>query len=519
MNKEKLKKLLLSEKHKRTILDFIFSMSGIVFLIVVAELVLLFLVYRNFLNYIAAIYGIVVVIDVIVLLYMLNREKVNFEIKTTWAIIILLLPLLGSFMYFYITFDIFNRSYKKRFFNIEKESLNYLKQDEKTLKKIENDPKIMQLHNYLIDTGNPIIYDHCQVNYFESGEKAFSIMLEELKKAEKFIFLEYFIISQGKMWDAILEILLQKVQQNVDVRVIYDGTCDFAKLPSNYPRGLRLLGIKCYKFAPLLPIISPYYNFRDHRKLMIIDGKVAFTGGINLADEYMNQLDLYGYWKDTVVMLKGKAVQSYTLMFLQMHSLVANTDDFSLINDDQNIYDEDGLVIPYGDVPFDKYVTGKNVYLFLLNSAVDYVYIMTPYFIVDSELLNGIYNAALRGVDVRLILPGNADKVTVNEIAKSKYKDLLSNKVKIYELKDSFIHAKQVICDDDKAVVGTINFDYRSLYHHFEDGLFLYKNSAIKDIKEDFMKTFEKSNQIKEYEPKKFKQIIAKIAKPFEPLL
>ena len=523
MNKErfeKLKKLLLSEKHKRNVLDFLFSMSGFVFLIVLAEIIILIQVYRNFLNYIIPIYGVILVIDIIVLLVMLQREKVNFEIRTTWAILILLLPLLGSFIYFYVSFDLFNRSYKKRFFKIEDDSLSYLKQDENCLKKIENDPEILQMHTYLKNTGNTNIYDDCKVRYFECGEKVFPVMLEELKKAKKFIFIEYFIIDRGRMWDEILEILLEKVQEGVDVRVLYDGTCDFKRLPSNYFRRLRLLGIKCYKFSPLLPIISPYYNFRDHRKFMIIDGNTAFTGGINLSDEYINELNLYGYWKDTAVMLKGKAVRSYTLMFLQLYSLVSNTNDFSLISEDQQEYEEDGYVIPYGDVPFDKYVTGKNVYMFLLNNAKKYVYIMTPYFIVDSEILNAIYNAALRGIDVRLILPGIPDKVSVNEIAKSKYKDLLANNVKIYEYSDGFVHAKQMICDDDKAVVGTINFDYRSFYHHYEDGLFLYQNSAIKDIKEDFNDTMAKSKQVDEnYKLNKFKQLIAKILKPFEPLM
>lgn len=520
MNKEKIKKILFNEKHKRTILDFIFSMSGFIAIIVLTEIILLIVIYRNFLNYIVQIYGVVQLIDILVLLYMLDQEKVNYEIRTTWTVIILLLPLLGSFIYFYIHFDIFNRSYKKRFFKIEKESLKVLPPEDECLAEIEENIELNQLYNYLKKTGNPNVYKNCYVEYYGCGEQAFTSMINELKKAEKFIFLEYFIIDRGKMWDPILEILIDKVQNGVDVRIIYDGTCDFKRLPSDYWRKLQQLGIKCFKFSPLLPMISPYYNFRDHRKIMIIDGKVAFTGGINLADEYINELDLFGYWKDTAVMIKGKAVRSYTLMFLQMYSLVSNSDDFSLLEQEIDDYSNNGYLIPYGDIPFDKYVTGKNVYLNIINSAKDYVYIMTPYFIIDSELLNAIYNAGLRGVDVKLILPHIPDKVMVNEIAKEHYKDLLANNVKIFEYKKGFVHAKQIISDDCKASVGTINFDYRSLYHHYEDGLFMYNCPVINDIKADFNNTIEECIEIKEdYKLNKFRQFIAKLLKPFEPLL
>ncbi len=520
MNKEKLKNLLLSEKHKRTILDFLFSISGFVFVIVLVEVILLIVTYRNFLNYIVQIYGVILLIDIMALLYMLDHEKVNFEIRTTWSVIILLLPLLGSVIYFYIHFDIFNRSYKKRFFMIEKESLDALPSEDKCLKEIENNIELKQLHQYLQKTGNRNVYKNCLVKYYSCGEEVFPVMLEELKKAEKYIFLEYFIIDRGKMWDAILEILLDKVQKGVDVRIIYDGTCDFKRLPSDYYRKLQQLGLKCYKFSPLLPVVSPYYNFRDHRKLMIIDGETAFTGGINLADEYINELELFGYWKDTAVMIKGGAVKSYTLMFLQLYSLVSNSDEFTLLKETEQSYPDEGYVIPYGDVPFDKYSTGKNVYLYILNNAKEYVYIMTPYFIVDSEILNAIYNAGLRGVDIRLILPHIPDKVVVNEIAKSRYRDLLANNVKIYEYEKGFVHAKQVISDDCKAIVGTINFDYRSLYHHYEDGLLMYDCPVIKDIKEDFTKTFAECIQIdNNVKLNKFRQFIAKVMKPFEPLL
>ena len=511
---------VFSEKRKRTILSFLFSSVGIIFLMVLAEVVLLFIAFGKLYNYLLPLFGVLTIINIITISIMLSDENVNFEMKATWTIIIFIMPLVGCVIYFFVNLDFLNNAYKKQVFSIERDTIENMSLDTSTLDEIKSIPELAQLHNYLSSSGNVGVYKNSYLKYFESGEAAFPQMLQELKSAKKSIYMEYFIIDEGYMWSSILDILLQKVSEGVDVRILYDATCDFAKVPTNFYKNMQKLKIRCHKFAPLLPIVSPYYNYRDHRKLMIIDGISCFTGGINIADEYINKIDIYGYWKDTVILIKGEAVKSYTLMFLQLFSLYEKDIDYQQINQQYPVYQQKGYVIPYGDVPFDQYSVGKYVYMNILNNAKDYVYIMTPYFIIDSELTNTIINTALRGVDVRIILPGVPDKRIVKEFACSRYKQLIDNKVKIYEFSEGFVHAKMMISDDIKAVVGTINMDYRSLYHHYENAVYMYDCDEISAIKNDFQLTLDKSRLIgKDYKQKFFYAILVKVIKFLEPLV
>lgn len=313
-------------------------------------------------------------------------------------------------------------------------------------------------------------------------------MLTELKRAEHSIYLEYFIIDEGVMWGQILEILAQKAAECVDVRVIYDGTCEFLLLPKGYPKKLKALGIDCQVFAPVTPFLSTHYNYRDHRKILTIDGKVAFTGGINLADEYINVKHLFGHWKDTGVMLRGDAAKSFQQMFLQIWNLDIQREIFfpQLPQEPVAVPEASGFVLPYYDDPLDREQIGRQVYVDILNRAQRYVHIMTPYLILDGELESALTYAAKRGVDVALLVPGIPDKKIPYALAKSHYPALVEAGVKIFEYSPGFVHAKVVVADDCEAVVGTINFDYRSLYHHFECAAYLNRVACIADIARDF---------------------------------
>ncbi|MDO5403203.1 MAG: phospholipase D-like domain-containing protein, partial [Eubacteriales bacterium] len=339
-------------------------------------------------------------------------------------------------------------------------------------------------------------------------------MLNELKRAEKFIFMEYFIVTESYMWNTILEILKEKVRQGVEVRFMYDGMCSLKLLPYGYYKELEKFGIKSRAFSQLKPVLSTYQNNRDHRKILVIDGKVAFTGGINLADEYINKEVRFGHWKDTAVMVKGKAVRSFTLMFLKMWNL--SKKEKSISKDELYEYvdsietplpaDEDeskdlllhrgGNVTPYGDNPFSRERIGRQVYIDILNRAKEYVHIMTPYLILDDEMLSALTYCAKRGVETIIIMPHIPDKKYAFLLAHTYYKELIENGVKIYEYTPGFVHAKVFVSDGIRASIGTINLDFRSLYLHFECAAYIYKNGAVKDVEADYQNTLKDCGEV-----------------------
>ena len=485
----------LLKKKRKGIFGLIFSRVGLVALLIVIEVLLLLAVYQSLNYYFKWITLAQSIFSVIMVFYLFNCSM-DATAKLTWMFIIMLIPIPGTILLWLTQKNVGHKMVKERVEKMISETKDALYQE----KKVITDKDIVEsgtseLCDYVNRTGCFPIYDNTEVTFFPLGELKYKALLEELRKAEHFIFLEYFIIDEGLMWGSILKILADKAAQGLDVRVMYDGMCEISTLSADYPKRMDKLGIKCKPFSPIQPFISTHYNYRDHRKIMVIDGKVAFNGGVNLADEYINHIERFGHWKDTAVMLRGDAVQSFTLMFLQMWNLTEKTYGW----DQTKIRvpaTSDGFVMPYCDCPLDSSKVGESVYMDILYRAKKYVHIMTPYLILDNELETALKYAAERGIDVTMILPGIPDKKGAYSLAKSHYKSLLESGVKIYEYTPGFVHAKVFVSDDVKAVVGTINLDYRSLYHHFECATYMYKTSCIKDIKIDFEDTLSKCSKV-----------------------
>ena len=342
------------------------------------------------------------------------------------------------------------------------------------------------------------IYRNTKATFFSCGEQKFPALIEALQSAEKFIFMEYFIIEEGYMWSTILSILKAKVKEGIEVRVMYDGMGNLS-LPHNFSDQLKKSGINCRIFSPLRPVLSTVQNNRDHRKICVVDGKSVFTGGINLGDEYINRKERFGYWKDTAVLLEGDAVQSFTIMFLQMWNAVERgREDYRkyLTQMSSEVKRELGFVMPYGDSPFDHEEVGESVYLHILNHSKKYVHIMTPYLILDNAMLDTLTRTAKSGIEVCIIMPHIPDKWYAFALAKTYYQELLEAGVKIYEFTPGFVHAKIFVSDNEMATVGTVNLDYRSLYLHFECGAYIYNNPVVRDIEKDFQKTKMKCQRI-----------------------
>ncbi len=444
-----------------------------------------------------------VLITAPMLIYVTNSRS-DPTVKLTWCFVIALVPVVGILLYFFIKTDLGHRTVQRAISRCMRETRPFYPAPERESDPAEElnreDPDGGAAARYLRDTAGYPTYKGTEVTYFPLGEDKFAAMLEELKKAEHFIFMEYFIVSSGRMWDTILDVLVEKARAGVEVRFMYDGTCAFADVPYSYPEELEKKGILCKMFAPVRPFVSTHYNNRDHRKILVVDGKVAFTGGVNLADEYINEKPRFGHWKDTAIMLRGQAVRSFTLMFLEMWNSTERVGgccyDRYLPEPEEIGQEAEGFVTPYGDSPMDGERVGELTYLQLINTAREYVYIMSPYLILDGEATTAITFAAKRGVDVRLILPHIPDKKYAFWLAKSHYAELLDAGVKIYEYTPGFIHAKVVLADGKRAVVGTINFDYRSFYHHFECAALLCGVPAIRDIRRDFDETLAKCQEV-----------------------
>ncbi|MDY4849086.1 MAG: phospholipase D-like domain-containing protein, partial [Bacilli bacterium] len=351
----------------------------------------------------------------------------------------------------------------------------------------------------------------------------FPDLIECLKQAKQFIFIEFFIISEGKQYNAVLDVLKQKAKEGIDVRIIYDDFGCSGYLPANTPRKLAKFGIKCVRFAPLKPIISSIYNNRDHRKIVIIDHQYGYTGGINLADEYANITHPFKYWKDTMIKIEGSAINNLLAIFLKNYDLcvweVSNYNQY--LDYEYPKFKESGYVMPFGDGPggFDNALIGEQNYINIINYARKTLYISTPYLIPTYPLLSALRNASLRGVDVRIIVPGVPDKKLVYWLGQRHFHFLLSAGIKIYTYTPGFNHMKTCIADGELAFVGTINMDFRSLVHHFECGATLYKNPCLKDIEEDFNEMFKVSNLVpKNFKLNVFKRAICSILKIFTPL-
>ncbi len=479
-----------------------------------------------FYQYFIVFYSISILISIIAVLWILNNNS-NPAYKIAWIIAIMLFPVFGGLSYLFLGGKKTGRMMKKRMRSITHKTINSLITMPGILKSIQiqndnagNQARYIQKYSYY-----PPYLNYYAV-YLPSGESKFQRLKEELIKAENFIFLEYFIIEEGLMWNSILEILQDKASCGVDVRVIYDDVGCLNKLPYNYCRNLENMGIKCGVFNPLSPILSSRLNNRDHRKIAIIDGHTGFTGGINLADEYINVVNKYGYWKDASIMLKGQAVWSLTVMFLSVWDNIKGTEEntelFRNLNGSEPMNCSDGYVQPFGDSPLDDEPVGEGVYLNLINKAKNYIYITTPYLILNNEMVTALCLAAKGGVDVRIITPHHADRWFVHTVSRSYYHILVESGVKVYEYVPGFIHSKTFVVDDEFGIVGTINMDYRSLYLHFECAIWLYRCSCILDIKRDFQETVEVSREITLEDLKKIpwpKALIRSLLRVFAPLM
>ena len=484
--------LRLLKKGQKGIVHAIFSRFGLVLLLMLLQAGVLWSVFRWFGGLLPHYFGGSVAMSAFMVVYILNSEMDN-SAKITWMVTIAILPVVGVPLFFYVKSNIGHNALKKRVTHLTEEARGLQPQPLAAARELaEADPGAASLARYLHGKGGGFsVYRNTEVTYFPGGEAKFEELLRQLEKAEKYIFLEYFIIDEGLMWGRILEVLARKAAEGVDVRVMYDGTCEFTTLPRDYPSRLEKLGIQCRVFSPAQPFVSTHYNYRDHRKILVIDGKVGFTGGVNLADEYINHIEKYGRWKDAAVMLEGEAVRPLTILFLEMWSILREPEFEKFLSVSPHSVPAKGFAAPYGDCPLDGERVGEMVYIDLLNRAKRYIHIMTPYLILDGELETALKFAAERGVDVHLILPHVPDKKFAYALAKTHYKSLLDSGVKISEWLPGFVHAKVFVVDDSEAVVGTINLDYRSLYHHFENAVWMKDTACIPAIEKDFQKTLE----------------------------
>ncbi|MBQ6401489.1 MAG: cardiolipin synthase [Firmicutes bacterium] len=516
----------LAKPKRKGILSLIFSRFFIIILLILVELAVMIIPLILLTEHLQYFYICMIIFTLIMLFYLFN-SNMDSTAKLTWMLIISVLQVAGALMLLFTQSNTGQRMLRKRALQMVDDTRDAIPQDPEVIARLkEEDSCTDDLLTYLNRSGCFPVCDDTEVTYFPLGEDKFQAMLEELSKAEEYIYMEYFIIEEGVMWGSILKILIEKAKAGVDVRVMYDGMCEISTLPSNYCKLLEAEGIKARSYAPIRPFISSHYNYRDHRKILVIDGKVAFNGGVNLADEYINEIERFGHWKDTAVMLKGSAVRSFTLMFLQMWNIQEETPDFSKALEPAQKATEpvhpSGYVVPYCDCPLDEDKVGEAVYIDTLYRAGNYVHVMTPYLILDGELEAALLFAGQRGIDVKLILPGIPDKKIAYALAKSHYKRLLKAGVKIYEYTPGFVHAKVCVSDDERAVVGTINMDYRSLYHHFECATYMYKTDCVAQIEEDFQETLAKCRQVTEETVRNeelFYKIVGPIAKLIAPLM
>lgn len=469
-------------------------------LFIAIELIVVLGLVRSFAYYTRAFGLISFVVSLLVVLYLIRRDQVS-SIKIVWIVIILLIPGFGGLLYLTIGTQNPVRKMEAKVRRAHQKIAPQLKQNQEDLAELSaENPRFAGTVKNILHTSDYPIYKNTTVEYFDFGEKMYAAMLAEIKKAERYIFLEYFIINEkSRMWREMLGLLKEKAQAGVDVRLIYD---DFGSLTvfrlENIPQ-LRAAGIKVVAFNPFIPTLAVKMNNRDHRKILVIDGKVAFNGGINIADEYINEEERFGVWKDTGILLKGPAITSFTLMFLEIWNAFCRPDelllDFSAYAFAGEIEEEAGFVMPYGENPLTHDLVAEDTYIDILNQAIDYVTIFTPYLIITDKMIHALQLASKRGVVVKIVTPGIPDKPLIYRATRSFYRDLIKEGVEIYEYSPGFIHAKSFIADDKIAVVGTINMDYRSLYLHFECATLLYQVPMIKALKadtEDTLKTCRK---------------------------
>lgn len=502
----------------------IFSRLFIVGFSILAQFAVFLMIISRLNEYHFAFNVIMHVISFAVIISIINRDMVT-EAKIPWIIITLLIPLFGTVTYLCFSEYKLSGKQKRQHKRVIEKLVSCFEEDRKSHYRImDNAGKYKGQCSYILKNTMQFAYDNTETNFYPDGESFWESLTDELSKAEKYIFMEYFIIEEGVMWNRIFEILKQKAASGVEVRLMYDDLGSVNTLKWDFNRKITKYGIHCVKFNPFKPVISERHNNRDHRKITVIDGNVAFVGGLNLADEYINLKDRFGHWKDTAVRLKGDAAKSFAALFLQNYD-----DQTGIVEDYQkylsNEYEQNagsrGIVQPYGDGPrpaYGEYVA-ENIFLNMINQAEKYLWITTPYLIINTRLQNALCSAAMRGVDVRIITPHIPDKKPIFAMTRSYYHRLQSGGVKIYEYTPGFMHAKQMVCDGEAAIVGTVNFDYRSLIHHYECGVFMVGTECISDIVQDFNNLFECSQDMSGFSQNKFVTLLCRLGTAFTPML
>lgn len=548
------------KKGKNGILKVIFGRTGILIACLLIQLLMLGFAFQFLAQYVYLFFGGYLLFGFLVLIVIINRMH-NPIFQLSWAALVLLFPVFGGLLYLYVELQPGTRVLSARIAEIDRLTEKQLTQEEAVMQHlVSRNRRTAQLARYILNTDHYPIYENTEVKYFPSGEAKFEELKTRLRSAEKFIFLEYFIISEGHMWGSVEEILAAKVKEGVEVRLIFDGMNELYNLPHHFCDRMKELGIQCKVFSPVYPIVSTHYNNRDHRKIVVIDGKTAFTGGVNLADEYINQKQRFGHWKDAAIMVQGDAVKSFTVMFLKMWDITEKLEDMSIYlqieedsfaeknnfagknnssdrdssaernssghqnySENQDYFsDKRGFVMPYAANPFAKERTAERIYIDILNSAEHYVHIMTPYLVPGHEMMQALIYAARRGIDVKIMLPHIPDKKYAFALAHSYYKRLTEAGVRIYEYTPGFVHSKVFVSDNIRAVVGAINLDYRSLYLNFECAAFLYDVPEIQEIDDDFRNTLPKCQLITPFDirhDKWTRKVAGKFLKLFAPLM
>lgn len=489
------------------------------------QLIMLFVLVTYFSQRFVGVYYFLIVLSVAMSLRVITRES-DTSSKMLWILLIMSLPFFGGVIY--LLFG--ERKIPKALMIQDRQAYSdykiYASRNMEVMEDSHKDDYVLdKMVSMAWSNGFFPVYKNYETMYFPSGEEQYKMFIEELIKAEEFIFMEFFIINKGVMWDTILQILLDKASAGVDVRLIYDDAGSITYLDPEYPKWLNERGVKTHLFNPMKPQLAMQMNNRDHRKILVIDGKVAFTGGCNISDEYINTKKRFGYWKDMGVMIKGDAVETFTISFLQIWNYQAaqNTPYDAFVKPRHKIVDDGkGYLIPFSDSPTDQNDTGKNMHLNMMNLAIDYFWITTPYLILDAEMISTLTLAVNNGVDVRIVVPGIPDKKMVYEVTKANYDALIKKGVKIYEYTPGFIHGKVALSDDRSALVGTVNMDFRSYYLHYECGIWMHEVDCIDSIKKDFEAIFKASHLVTLEECMKVNPVIRiyrNVLKVFSPMM
>lgn len=470
----------------------------LIIVLVLIQLALLIVIYTKFKSYLKYFTPAMSLITIVMIVHIIDKDM-NPAFKISWMAPISIFPAFGTMLYLFLhTFPGNKLGIKSLKENIKK-TKPYLFQNKDHISEMkENASEFKGLADYVHKMGPYPVYKNTKVDYYEDTVEGFEAIFAAMRQAKEFIFAEYFILKPGKILDEFVSILEEKVKEGVEVRFMFDAISMF-NLPKNFEEELKSKGIKVKIFAPVSPFLSTYQNNRDHRKVLVIDNDQAFSGGVNLADEYVNLIEVYGHWKDNIIRIRGEAVKSMTAIFLQMWNIFADKkEDYDRYLAPRNTFfpNSDEYVIPYADAPGDGESLAKNVYLYMIYEAKKYVHIMTPYLVLDNEVLTALTFAAKRGIDVKIIIPHIPDKKIPFAVARSYYKDLIPEGVKIFEYTPGFVHSKVVVIDGEATTVSTVNMDFRSMYLNFENGIFIHGGETTSKVAEDFQRTLELSHRV-----------------------